>query len=84
MEFSQLNLHPLIMQGLNELGFTSPTPVQEHVLPEAMQGTDIRACAQTGTGKTMAFVLPTLHRLLTGPTPPAGPTRLAALQSPWP
>lgn len=57
------------MQGLNELGFTSPTPVQEHVLPEAMQGTDIRACAQTGTGKTMAFVLPTLHRLLTNPTP---------------
>lgn len=56
------------MQGLNELNFTTPTPVQEHVIPEAMQGTDIRACAQTGTGKTMAFVLPALHRLLTHPT----------------
>jgi ATP-dependent RNA helicase RhlE len=69
MEFYQLNLHPLVMQGLNELGFTTPTPVQEQVIPEAMQGIDIRACAQTGTGKTMAFVLPALHRLLTHPTP---------------
>jgi ATP-dependent RNA helicase RhlE len=67
MLFSELNLHPVIMQGLNDLGFTTPTPVQEHVIPEAMQGHDIRACAQTGTGKTMAFVLPMLHRLLTNP-----------------
>lgn len=57
------------MQGLDELGFTTPTPVQEHVIADAMLGTDIRACAQTGTGKTMAFVLPALHRLLTQPTP---------------
>ena len=52
------------MQGLNAMGFKSPTPIQEQAIPEILAGNDLIACAQTGTGKTAAFVLPVLHRIL--------------------
>lgn len=68
MGFSKFNLRPEVFQGITEIGFAEPTPVQAAVIPDALQGKDIRACAQTGTGKTCAFAIPILDRLLRHPT----------------
>ncbi len=68
MLFSELNLDPKLMQAIEALGYTQPTPVQEQAIPPALLGHDIRACAQTGSGKTIAFTLPILHKLITEPT----------------
>lgn len=67
MGFSHFNLHPDILAGLMQMGFAEPTPVQAQVIPEALLGKDLKASAQTGTGKTCAFVIPILHRLLQHP-----------------
>jgi ATP-dependent RNA helicase RhlE len=56
-----------LMAGINRLGYTEATPIQEAALPSALAGTDIIGTAQTGTGKTAAFVLPILNKLLVGP-----------------
>ena len=64
MPFTALNLHPSLLKGIKELGFTRPTPIQADAIPPALQGRDLLACAMTGSGKTAAFVLPILHRLL--------------------
>jgi superfamily II DNA/RNA helicase len=53
------------MQGIDAIGFENPTPVQEQAIPEIISGTDLIACAQTGTGKTAAYVLPLLHGIIT-------------------
>jgi len=63
MSFEKLNLHPLILKAITDSGYTSPTPIQEQAIPELLAGHDIMASAQTGTGKTAAFMLPALHRL---------------------
>jgi len=63
MTFSDKNLHPNILKAIAELGYTTPTPIQEMVIDKIMQGHDIQASAQTGTGKTAAFLLPALDRL---------------------
>src|SRR5262245_42191610 len=68
MKFQELDLAPELLQAIDAVGFTEPTPVQEAVIPQALALHDIRACAQTGTGKTNAFVLPILNRLLRTPT----------------
>ncbi len=73
------------MAGINRAGYESPTPIQEAAIPAALRGRDIIGTAQTGTGKTAAFVLPILHKLLDGPrgTPRAlivTPTRELAEQ----
>jgi ATP-dependent RNA helicase RhlE len=62
-----LKLHPDLLRGIRELGFARPTPIQIDAIPPAMQGRDVLACAQTGSGKTAAFLLPILHRLMTQP-----------------
>jgi ATP-dependent RNA helicase RhlE len=62
--FTALRLHPDLLKGVHDLGFTRPTPIQADAIPAAMQGRDVLACAMTGSGKTVAFVLPLLHRLL--------------------
>ena len=67
MSFETFNLHPSIMAGVHALGYTKPTPIQLQAIPPIMQGRDIIGLAQTGTGKTAAFVLPILQRLLRGP-----------------
>lgn len=61
--FAQLNLDPRISKAINTCGYTTPTPIQSHCIPPILNGKDIVASAQTGTGKTAAFVLPSLHRL---------------------
>jgi len=63
MPFSHFGLHPDLLRGVRELGFTRPTPIQEQAIPPALEGKDLLACAMTGSGKTAAFVLPILHRL---------------------
>jgi superfamily II DNA/RNA helicase len=63
MSFSELNLHPSILKALDACGYSAPTPIQEQAIPMVLAGHDLIATAQTGTGKTAAFVLPSLQRL---------------------
>ncbi len=67
MSFETFNFHPKIMAGVHALGYVTPTPIQLKSIPPIMQGRDLIGLAQTGTGKTAAFVLPILQRLLPGP-----------------
>ncbi|MFO0792706.1 MAG: DEAD/DEAH box helicase [Candidatus Brocadiaceae bacterium] len=67
MNFESFNFHPHIAAGVKALGYIAPTPVQLQAIPFILQGQDILALAQTGTGKTAAFVLPILQRLMQGP-----------------
>jgi ATP-dependent RNA helicase RhlE len=65
--FGSLKLHPSLIQGVKELGFARPTPIQSDAIPAAVEGRDVLACAMTGSGKTAAFLLPILHHLLARP-----------------
>ena len=65
MSFENLNLHPHILKAIIDSGYTTPTPIQKQAIPELLAGHDIMASAQTGTGKTAAFMLPALHHLAT-------------------
>jgi ATP-dependent RNA helicase RhlE len=65
--FSSLQLHPSLQQGLKELGFARPTPIQAEAIPPALEGRDVLACAMTGSGKTYAFLLPILHHIMEKP-----------------
>ncbi len=68
MTFSDLGLAAPVLRALDAAGYTTPTPIQAQAIPHAMLGKDVLGCAQTGTGKTAAFALPLLHRLvLAGP-----------------
>jgi ATP-dependent RNA helicase RhlE len=67
MEFSSFGLHPDLLRGVTDLGFTRPTPIQEQALPAGLAGKDLLAAAQTGSGKTAAFLLPILQRLIDQP-----------------
>ncbi|BDA79357.1 DEAD/DEAH box helicase [Leptospira kobayashii] len=64
MKFTELPLHELLHKALEKIGYIDLTPIQEKSIPFAMEGKDVTGLAQTGTGKTMAFLVPTLHRLL--------------------
>jgi superfamily II DNA/RNA helicase len=63
MPFKGLIPHPKLLQAIEESGYTDPTPIQEEAIPKILTGRDLRASAQTGTGKTAAFLLPSLLRL---------------------
>ena len=65
--FSDLHLHPNILSGLKQAGYQSPTPIQSKAIPLLLKGKDVLGCAQTGTGKTAAFLLPILHKLQSQP-----------------
>ena len=67
MKFIDLGLDPRILEGIDAMGYENATPVQQQVMVPILEGKDIIAAAQTGTGKTAAFLLPLLHRLLTSP-----------------
>src|SRR5258707_8333160 len=76
MPFAAFKLHPDLLKGTRELGFTQPTPIQTDAIPPALEGRDVLACAMTGSGKTAAFLLPILHRLI---AKPRGVTRALVL-----
>jgi ATP-dependent RNA helicase RhlE len=76
MPFANFKLHPDLLRGVRELGFTRATPIQEQAIPPALEGRDLLACAMTGSGKTAAFLLPILHRLM---DKPRGVTRALVL-----
>jgi superfamily II DNA/RNA helicase len=67
MSFTQFDLNPKITAGIRACNYKTPTPIQEKAIPAILDGRDIMGLAQTGTGKTAAFVLPILQRLLNGP-----------------
>jgi ATP-dependent RNA helicase RhlE len=66
MDFNSFNLHPKIKAGITAAGYSQPTPIQASAIPTVMQRRDVMGLAQTGTGKTAAFALPVLHRLMEG------------------
>ncbi len=76
MPFTSLKLHPSLLKGVKELGFARPTPIQADAVPPALAGRDVLAAAMTGSGKTAAFVLPILQRLI---DKPRGTTRALVL-----
>ena len=76
MPFASLALHPSLVRAVKELGFVRPTPIQSDAIPPALAGKDILACAQTGSGKTAAFLLPILQGLI---EKPRGTTRALVL-----
>lgn len=86
--FEQFKLNERLLKSLNQLSFNKPTPVQEKAIPLAMQGKDLFITAQTGTGKTLSYILPSLNHLLNNTKPGKGlqiliilPTRELALQT---
>ncbi|MCB1083539.1 MAG: DEAD/DEAH box helicase, partial [Simkania sp.] len=88
MTFDTLSLHPEILKAVTKAGYTKPTKIQSEAIPMIMDGSDLRASAQTGTGKTAAFLLPALN-LLASPSKKDGkgprililvPTRELAMQ----
>jgi len=84
--FDSFNLHPRIADGIRRLGYETPTPIQEKAIAPVLAGRDVMGLAETGTGKTAAFVLPISERLLKGPRTKArclvlAPTRELAQQT---
>ena len=63
IQFENLNLKSPFLKALSDIGYSTPTPIQGETIPAALQGSDILGMAQTGTGKTAAFILPILQRL---------------------
>src|SRR2546423_1846287 len=64
MAFKSLNLHATLMQAIREMRYVEPTPIQAEAIPAILSGRNLIATAQTGTGKTAAFLLPILHQLI--------------------
>jgi ATP-dependent RNA helicase RhlE len=76
MSFSSFDLHPDLLRGIADLGFVTPTPIQTDAIPPGLEGRDVLACAMTGSGKTAAFLLPIMQKLL---DKPRGTTRVLVL-----
>src|SRR3712207_1512437 len=69
MKFSELGLRPALVRRCESLGYEEPTAIQEKAIPFVLTGADLIGCAETGTGKTAAFLLPTLQRMAETPRP---------------
>ncbi len=67
MTFQDFNFDDRLLEGLLAMGYTTPTPIQQQSIPLILQNKDLIACAQTGTGKTAAYLLPTLHKIIHAP-----------------
>ncbi len=85
MTFNEFNLDGQLTEAIDHMGFSEATPIQEQAIPAILQGKDLIACAQTGTGKTAAFVIPTLNYLAQNPSEDVKvlivvPTRELAIQ----
>ena len=79
MRFDEVNLDENVLQGIEAMNFQEMTPVQEQTIPVILEGKDIIGCAQTGTGKTAAYLLPALQHLLDFPRKKSGPPRILIL-----
>ncbi|MNO19016.1 ATP-dependent RNA helicase RhlE [compost metagenome] len=79
MQFTELNLIPSILKALEHENYTAPTPIQQQAIPPILSGKDLLGCAQTGTGKTAAFAIPTLQLLHKNHTPKPGRRNIRAL-----
>ncbi|MCH1639840.1 DEAD/DEAH box helicase [Paenibacillus timonensis] len=79
MQFNELNLIPSILKALEQENYTAPTPIQQQAIPPILSGRDLLGCAQTGTGKTAAFAIPTLQLLHKDNAPRAGRRNIRAL-----
>ena len=79
MTFESLALNPFILKALTDSGYTEPTPVQAQAIPIVLAGHDLMASAQTGTGKTAAFMLPALQKLTDAPKAPGKGPRILVL-----
>ena len=78
LEFTSLDVPELVLRGIRDAGFVTATPIQEAALPLALKGKDVAGQAQTGTGKTAAFLITVFTRCLGHPAPPrSGPDRAA-------
>ena len=64
MTFSDFNFDPKLSEGLDSMGYEKPTPIQQQAIPVILQGKDVIACAQTGTGKTAAYILPVINKMI--------------------
>ena len=73
--FTDFGLHPALLQAIADTGYTTPTPIQAKAIPLVLDGRDVMGAAQTGTGKTAAFTLPILHRLMPLANTSASPAR---------
>lgn len=85
LSFLKFNFADLLLDGLDTMGFNDPTPIQDQVIPHILKGSDVIACAQTGTGKTAAYLLPVLNKIAEDNIPHTSaliisPTRELALQ----
>jgi len=84
LSFDNLGLSPRLLEAVAAMGYTRPTPIQRDAIPYVLEGRDVVGCAQTGTGKTAAFVLPLMQRIAAKPGGPRAlvvtPTRELALQ----
>jgi ATP-dependent RNA helicase RhlE len=84
LSFDNLGLEPRLLQAVASMGYSAPTPIQSGAIPLVLTGCDVVGCAQTGTGKTAAFVLPTLQNISSKPGGPRAlvitPTRELCLQ----
>jgi len=83
--FDDFNLDDDVLDGIHAMGYKTPTPIQEQAIPLILEGKDLIACAQTGTGKTAAFMLPLLHKIMNMPADGINtlilvPTRELAIQ----
>ena len=81
-QFADLGLAGTILRALSEEGYSTPTPIQAKAIPPLLQGRDLLGIAQTGTGKTAAFALPIIQRLLADPTRPAPTTARVLVLAP--
>ncbi|MGL6171102.1 MAG: ATP-dependent RNA helicase SrmB [Vibrio sp.] len=77
--FADLELDPVLLEAIDDMGFSRPTQVQAEAIPQALDGRDVLASAPTGTGKTAAFAIPALQYLLDFPRRKAGPARILVL-----
>jgi ATP-dependent RNA helicase RhlB len=82
MKFEELRIHKKVLEGIRAAGFTQCTPVQAQTLPDALHGRDIAAQAQTGTGKTAAFLIAIFSRMCRVPPPGHGPSPRALIIAP--
>ena len=79
MQFKELNIIPDILKALVRENYTVPTPIQQEAIPVILSGRDLLGCAQTGTGKTAAFAIPTLQLLGRDSTVDSGARKIRAL-----